>query len=1090
MKSKNNIGFKIAIGIVFFIILLMVCLSPKLIGRLLGNINSIDTTSSETVNTGVILNLNKIYNYSNNDPIVMEIYNGSNNTITINSIIYRRYCPNNVNCEDFTITNLDNPITIEPDKEKKYMVNADNVARSGYIDVGVQYSMLTIEDGIEITKTYNIVSSSQSIEGMDFNNLGLNSQDYNKTSEEFVFRLTSNNSFNFNVKLSDNNIYMDKSENLSDLDVLYYIKSGITNKWFFDHPQTNDAISKDMFGSPTISNIQNYFTFNNSNLNIRSMDYTNVNNLSSDYQNHFELTGTPINTVTNQKVYLGFYFEQYKDNWPGQYQNWSDQPTDSSIGKFESDKIPQFNLTIYDKSNLRNAIENGYKKLNKKDYEVDPDSWNDYWLKLENAILLYKGRDKYTSYSNISDFTKFQNGVSKEVTQNEINNMVNALNNTNISSNPSANYAALNNLVNKIQDSLEQWYPKEAYQEFKIVYDERTNYENLSSVYQVKLDNYVTRLQNAYNNLNNTMYDANYVEYNKVINNEDLRNAIDNPAWYTSDADNYTTFINLYNERSNYENLKISRQQDINNYVTSLQNAFDVLVMNSADYTDYNTLLDSKKIKDAAGNPDWYTNDATDYTTFINLYNEKSNYENLKISRQQDVDDYVTSLQKALDALEMNSADYTAYNALLGSKKIKDAVSKPEWYTNDATDYNTFKELYKQKSDYENLKISRQEDINNYVTGLQNAFAALEMNSADYTKLNDAVSNAKKYESNKFNYTNYSDLEKLINSINYNLTCDQQEKVDNLTKKINAAISNLVKKPADYRKLSEVLSKIPNDYSNYEVSLQIQIKDFLEKVKLLPNNLAYDEQEKIDELAKLGNDLVAKLSLVSKDNISNNNNGNTNKNESIPNDEESSVSTDVILSYLKVNGKKVDISKTPFEYTVGYDVAEADISVGLSSSSSTSKIYGGKVLVPGNNNITIIVTTKEGKTYTYSLIITRSQSSDYLSDLSIKESSIDFNKTKQEYNVKVGKNVNKLDLSAIAEDKNAKVTIKGNKNIKNGSKVKIEVESADGNIRVYTLNIQKSSVDVSIILILIMVLATIVGIFRYIQEKRKLKSNT
>ena len=200
------------------------------------------------------------------------------------------------------------------------------------------------------------------------------------------------------------------------------------------------------------------------------------------------------------------------------------------------------------------------------------------------------------------------------------------------------------------------------------------------------------------------------------------------------------------------------------------------------------------------------------------------------------------------------------------------------------------------------------------------------------------------------------------------------------------------------------------------------------------------------------------------------------------------ISDEVILSYLKVNGSNVNIKTKPFKYDVGYDVSSADIEVGVASKSSTVKIYGGKVLVPGENNITIIITTSQGKTYTYRLIINRSTTSDYLSDLKVAQGEIDFNKTKQEYNIKVDKNTDKLDLSAITEDENAKVTIKGNKNIKNGSKVYIEVESADGNVRVYTLNVQKKgSVDIKVIIILVMVLAVLSGIFKFIQERYKYK---
>lgn len=493
---------------------------------------------------------------------------------------------------------------------------------------------------------------------------------------------------------------------------------------------------------------------------------------------------------------------------------------------------------------------------------------------------------------------------------------------------------------------------------------------------------------------------------------------------------------------------KIDEQDKIDECAKALRDAINNLVLKDADYTAFNVAYNKATSLSAKH--------YVDFSLVQAAIAEANSVKNLKIDKQSLVDDATDKLNKAMSKLVLKDADYSKIEALKAKIEALDGSK----YTN----LEVVKEALNSIS--YGKKANEQDLVDEMYNKLKSAYDSLEKTKADYTEVNKAVSNAKKYESVKDNYSNYSELERVLNSINYDLTWADQVTVDNYVIKINDAISNLRKKLANYTELENLISKIPSDYSNLEQGLQSEIKTLLNEAEKLSRNLTYEEQDKVDSL-------VIKLrALVDK----------------LPKIDTGEISKEIILSYLKVNGNKVDIKTLPFKCNVGYDITSANIEVGLASKNSVIKIYGGKVLLPGENNVTIIVTTDTGKTYTYTLIINRSKTSDYLSDLTVKKSEIEFSKTKQEYTVKVDRNTSELDLSAVAEDKNAKVTIKGNDNIKNGSKVFVEVESADGSVRVYTLNVQKAgSVDVKVIIILIMVLAILSGIIKYLQEKKKYK---
>ena len=88
-----------------------------------------------------------------------------------------------------------------------------------------------------------------------------------------------------------------------------------------------------------------------------------------------------------------------------------------------------------------------------------------------------------------------------------------------------------------------------------------------------------------------------------------------------------------------------------------------------------------------------------------------------------------------------------------------------------------------------------------------------------------------------------------------------------------------------------------------------------------------------------------------------------------------------------------------------------------------------------------------------------------------------------EYTLKI-KKIDRLDISYVTEDKNAKVVIEGNNNLANGSQVKVIVTAEDGISREYIINIEKSN---SLILPIVILSLVLVGIIALIIIKKKKK---
>lgn len=107
-----------------------------------------------------------------------------------------------------------------------------------------------------------------------------------------------------------------------------------------------------------------------------------------------------------------------------------------------------------------------------------------------------------------------------------------------------------------------------------------------------------------------------------------------------------------------------------------------------------------------------------------------------------------------------------------------------------------------------------------------------------------------------------------------------------------------------------------------------------------------------------------------------------------------------------------------------------------------------------NNDNNLIEAEKETKENEETKDLSRST---YLSSLSIDGYEIDFDKYQTIYTIEVSENVNELDIAAIAESESAKVTITGNKDVKNNNMITIEVslDEEKENSKTYIINLNK-----------------------------------
>ena len=183
--------------------------------------------------------------------------------------------------------------------------------------------------------------------------------------------------------------------------------------------------------------------------------------------------------------------------------------------------------------------------------------------------------------------------------------------------------------------------------------------------------------------------------------------------------------------------------------------------------------------------------------------------------------------------------------------------------------------------------------------------------------------------------------------------------------------------------------------------------------------------------------------------------------------EEPSKASDKALKTLEVTPEGLDPEFNPettsYTLNVGADVEKLEIKAAPNDEKATVEITGNESLVAGDNAVKITVTAQDGTTRIYTINVKKGEATTLgLSSLKINGYTLSpkFSSNVYEYKINVlDPNIINLDISAVANDENAKVEITGNTNlIKGENAITITVTSEDGKEKVvYQIIVNKDS---------------------------------
>ncbi len=314
--------------------------------------------------------------------------------------------------------------------------------------------------------------------------------------------------------------------------------------------------------------------------------------------------------------------------------------------------------------------------------------------------------------------------------------------------------------------------------------------------------------------------------------------------------------------------LDIRYQSEIDRAVAAVRSAIDNLTANSADYTEVDKAIEEANqvadniLKTYASTygftaETFYSNWSAVTTAINNVVR------NLDGSKQAQVDGYAAAIRKAISALAENKADYSAVTA--AQEEASPII------TNGSALY-TAESLDRVKTAYmavvPNLNISKQAEVDGYAEAIRTAISKLEYLPANYTVVDQRITEAnakladnETYANAHTGYTLYtsetlSALNLAIASVDRSLNITQQSTVDGYATAIANAISGLKYAPADYTQVELAKTNIPTDLSLFTTLSVATLNSVLKKID---TTLTADQQSKVDSYVTSINNAISNL---------------------------------------------------------------------------------------------------------------------------------------------------------------------------------------------------------------------------------------
>ncbi len=170
-------------------------------------------------------------------------------------------------------------------------------------------------------------------------------------------------------------------------------------------------------------------------------------------------------------------------------------------------------------------------------------------------------------------------------------------------------------------------------------------------------------------------------------------------------------------------------------------------------------------------------------------------------------------------------------------------------------------------------------------------------------------------------------------------------------------------------------------------------------------------------------------------------------------------SQDNSLKSLTIDGGEFEpvLSNNVTTYEATVNRSKVVIKAIANDSKATVVGDGEKNLQVGKNEFTIVVTAEDGSSKSYIIIVNRvsSEQAVSLKSLTIDGKDIGFEEDKLEYTYQVGSDVDSIDIKAEALEKDTKIDIKGDKNLKMGENTVTITVTANENKKVYTIKVMR-----------------------------------
>lgn len=155
-------------------------------------------------------------------------------------------------------------------------------------------------------------------------------------------------------------------------------------------------------------------------------------------------------------------------------------------------------------------------------------------------------------------------------------------------------------------------------------------------------------------------------------------------------------------------------------------------------------------------------------------------------------------------------------------------------------------------------------------------------------------------------------------------------------------------------------------------------------------------------------------------------------------------SKDSKLRSLTIDGYNIDFSSDIYSYNIeiSSNINKLKINAIPNSDKANVIIKGNEQLIVGKNKVTITVVAENGNESVYTIYIIRKSNICVIKGIKILNYNLEFDCNKYDYELKIGKEDN-LNIEVIPVNKQAKVNIYNNDNLKNGDIITISAN--DGN---------------------------------------------